>query len=93
MYYGEHRTVMRLENRYYSARLIIADVGRPLLGADFLRQHNLLVDIHGHRVIEAYSYHATNYSINLIDTSPTELSSIDPASNKFSHVLLSRGKT
>ena len=32
---------------------VIADVQRPLLGADFLLQHNLLVDVYGERLVEA----------------------------------------
>ncbi|GFR63901.1 transposon Ty3-G Gag-Pol polyprotein [Elysia marginata] len=35
------------------ARLTIANVKRPLLGADFFRCHNLLVDLYGQRLIEA----------------------------------------
>ena len=47
---------LHLNNRTYSARLVKADVKRPLLGADFFRQHNLLVDICDGRLIEADTY-------------------------------------
>ena len=51
--YGSCELHLCFDNRLYQARLIIADVKRPLLGADFFRQHNLLVDLRGQRVIEA----------------------------------------
>ena len=49
--YGAISVTHHLNNHTYSARLVKADVKRPLLGADFLRQHNLLVDICGKRLI------------------------------------------
>jgi hypothetical protein len=33
-------------------------VSRPLLGADFLRSHSLLVDLHGKRLVDATTYHS-----------------------------------
>ena len=46
----------RLGKATYNARLVKADVKHPLLGADFLRQYNLLVDIRWKRLIEADTY-------------------------------------
>ena len=43
-------------NRLYEARLFIADVKRPLLGADLFREHNLLVDLRGQRLIEGDTF-------------------------------------
>ncbi|GFN87804.1 transposon ty3-g Gag-Pol polyprotein [Plakobranchus ocellatus] len=39
--YGSRVVHLHLGNRIFDARLISANVKRPLLGADFLRQHNL----------------------------------------------------
>ena len=37
----------------------VADVSRPLLGADFLRANSLLVDLHGKRLVHTETYHST----------------------------------
>ena len=49
--YGAHIVPLRFGGRIFQARLIAADVKRSLLGADFLRQHNLLVDIRNQKQI------------------------------------------
>ena len=77
---------VHLNNRTYSARLVKADVKRPLLGADFLRQHNLLVDVCGKRLIEADTYssilcEATRASVH-------QLATISPVSNQYRKVLI-----
>ena len=69
----------------YSARLILADVKKPLLGADFLRQHNLLVDVKGQRLIEATTFASTICGIQY--SSGHELSLLDSSSNQFRKVL------
>ena len=85
--YGAISVTLHLNNRTYSARLVKADVKRPLLGADFLRQHNLLVDICGKRLIEADTYSsilcaATHAPVH-------QLATISPVSNQYRKVLLS----
>ena len=42
--YGMRNVLFHLGSHRYYARLVISDVKRPLLGADFLRQYKLLVD-------------------------------------------------
>ena len=37
---------------------VIADVSRPLLGADFLRSNSLLVVLNGKRLVDATAYHS-----------------------------------
>ena len=54
--YGTRNVLLHFDSHRYSSRLGIADVKRLLLGADFLRQHSLLVDVHGQRLIEADVY-------------------------------------
>lgn len=55
--YGTITTHLKFGGRRFAATLVIADVRRPLLGADFLRSHNLLVDICGQRLIDAHTFH------------------------------------
>lgn len=83
--YGSRNVPLCLNNRVYQARLIVADVKRPLLGADFFRHHNLLVDIRGQRLIEADTFLSTPCSVTNI--SVAELAPIDAGSNKFRKIL------
>ena len=53
--YGKRKLLLKFGRHTYEADLIIADVQRPLLGADFLRTHELLVDLCGKRLIQASS--------------------------------------
>ena len=74
---------LHLNNRTYSTRLVKTDVKRPLLGADFLRQHNILVDICGKQLILADTYSsilcaATHASVHQLAT----------ISNQYCKVLL-----
>ncbi|RUS78761.1 hypothetical protein EGW08_013477 [Elysia chlorotica] len=84
--YGSRVVHLHFGNRVFDARLISANVKRPLLGADFLRQHNLLVDIRGHRLIEADSFSHINCSVSSISVDPV-LAPIEPTSNKFRKIL------
>ena len=75
-----------MNNRTYSARLVKADVKRPLLGADFLRQRNLLVDICGKRLIEADTYSSILCAAS--HASVHQLATLSPVSNQYCKVLL-----
>ena len=83
--YGARNVPLRYGKKVYMARLIKADVRRPLLGADFLRHHNLLVDIRGQRLIEADTYASTTCSIGYAASS--ELAMVESSSNQFRKVL------
>ena len=47
--YGTQQTHVQLGKRKFTVTFIIADVRRPILGADFLRRHKLLVDLCGQK--------------------------------------------
>ena len=85
IYYGAHIVPLRFGGRIFQARLIAADVKRSLLVADFLRQHNLLVDIRNHRLIEADTFSGISCSISSATTN--HLALVEPTSNKFRKVL------
>ena len=74
-------------NRLYQARLIIVDVKRPLLGADFFRQHNLLVDLRGQRLIEADSFLPPPPPCSVCKTAIAQLAPIESQSNTFRKLL------
>ena len=57
--YGVRTTKLCFASRQYEWKFIIADVARPLLGADFLRANSLLVDLKDKRLVDAETYLST----------------------------------
>ena len=49
--FGTRQMMLNLGLQKYSWRFIIADVTQPIMGADFLRSHSLLVDLANERLI------------------------------------------
>ena len=54
--YGVCTTTLHLASHQYKWDFIVADVSRPLLGADFLCANSLLVDLKGKRLVNAETY-------------------------------------
>ena len=54
--YGTRVVCLHCDQHNFQARLIAADFSRPLLSADFLRTHNLLVDMRNRYLIEADTF-------------------------------------
>ena len=50
--FGERELTLSLCGRQFRWVFIIADVTQPLLGADFLCANNLMLDLHGQRLID-----------------------------------------
>lgn len=84
--YGCCEVTLRIGHRLFQARLIKADVKRPLLGADFLRHHNLLVDIRGRRLIDAETFTHIPCSVSSICAN-IELAPLEPNCNSFRKLL------
>jgi hypothetical protein len=53
--FGELQSTNKFSEKCFEWTFLLADVEAPLLGADFLRSHRLLVDLHGGCLIEATS--------------------------------------
>ena len=47
---------LHFESNIYRWNFVVADVSRPLLGADFLRSNSLLVDLENKRLVDATTY-------------------------------------
>lgn len=63
--YGEKTLQLNLGlRRNYAWTFVIADVKRSIIGADFLRHHNILVDLKGERLIDGL----TKLSIKTLST-------------------------
>ena len=56
--YGTRTLPLQFTSNKYRWKFIIADVTRPLLGADFLRSNSLLVDLKGKRLVDAATFHS-----------------------------------
>ena len=60
--YGMRTLSLHFASNSYQWKFVIAEVSRPLLGADFLRSNSLLVDVKGKRLVDAVSYHSVPLS-------------------------------
>ena len=54
--FGKRTITLRFALKQYRWEFVIAEVSRPLLGADFLRANSLLVDLRGRRLVDAKTY-------------------------------------
>lgn len=54
--YGKHLTPLCINGRRYDWNFVVADVSKAILGADFLRHHQLLIDVGGKRLLDTESY-------------------------------------
>ena len=56
--YGTRTLPLHFAPGKYRWDFVVADVNRPLLGADFLRSNSLLVDLQGKRLVDATTYNS-----------------------------------
>ena len=63
--YGTRNIKLRIGGRCFSWDFVIADVPRAILGADFLRAHNFLVDVAGRGLIDTHIYDSKEAFISL----------------------------
>ena len=57
--YGSRKVSLSINGRLYSWPFIVADVDKPLLGADFFCHHGPLVDMRGRQLVDAITFAAT----------------------------------
>lgn len=85
--YGEKTVNLDLNlRRCYKWKLTTAAVSRPILGADFLRHYDLLVDLHGQRLIDKKTNLSTRGCIS--STGESSIRTIDD--NQPYHDLLAK---
>ena len=86
--FGTRELSLHFAANTYRWKFLLATVARPLLGADFLRAHGLLVDLKGNRLVDATSF----VSIPLVpitSTSPaTHLATLSLSSVNTYNTLL-----
>ena len=81
--YGTQQTHVQLGKRKFTVTFIIADVRRPILGADFLRRHKLLV---GQKHIDAHSFQSYACAATNNDLCVSPVATVD--SNHYKQCLL-----
>ena len=54
--YGRRVIPLYINGQRYEWNFVIANVTKAILGADFLRHHNLLVDLNGQRLLDTETY-------------------------------------
>jgi hypothetical protein len=84
--YGTRASRVSIGDRLFSVTLVIADVRRPILGADFLRRHNLLVDVFGQRLIDARSFKSYTHGVDACFSSETPVATV--SENAFANILM-----
>ena len=84
--YGTQQTHVQLGKRKFTVTFIITDVRRPILGADFLRRHKLLVDLCGQKLIDAHSFQSYACAATNNDLCVSPVATVD--SNHYKQCLL-----
>ena len=87
--YGHRRLNFSLGKESYVWNFLVADVKRPILGADFLRSTGLLVDIRGQRLINKETFNSVRLRGQLPTgpNAPAALDSIASAGDRFGRLL------
>ena len=60
--FGKRTIPLMFEGRHYPWEFVIAKVTQPLLGADFLCAHNLMVDVKGQRLVDTKTF--SSFTLN-----------------------------
>ena len=71
----------------YQWSFIVADVTRPLLGADFLRSNSLLVDMNGKRLVDAATFHSAPLMQTSTQTPAPHLDAISTSTDQYDILL------
>lgn len=85
--YGTRSVELCFGGQHFSWDFVTAKVAVPLLGADFLCAHGLLVDVMNRRLIDAVTF--CSYTCTLSETDSIQLSSMLSASDDFQRLLAS----
>jgi len=83
--FGKRRAEIRLGDQRFTWNFVTASVEHPLLGADFLCAHGLLVDVRGRRLVDASTF--TSLPCLRIDGLPLAGSCSPSLRDKYAHLL------
>ncbi|MCH9663075.1 MAG: hypothetical protein K0U66_05395, partial [Gammaproteobacteria bacterium] len=85
--FGTCTVPLHIGSHHFEWSFTIADVSQPILGADFLRNNALWVDLKGRRLIDATSYASIPTTIS--PATPPHLNAIANNDNEFQRLLAS----
>lgn len=84
--FGKRIISLHFNKCHFQWTFTVAEVSQPLLGADFLRAHSLLVDVKGQRLINPSDF--TSINLHSITTAaPPHLDAIASADDEFAKLL------
>ena len=83
--YGTRTISLNFKSCRFKWTFTIADVSQPLLGADFLRAHSLLVDVKGRRLVHSETFESINLR-HAAEPAP-HLDSVTFSNNEYAKIL------
>ena len=83
--FGKPTISLQFNKQRFRWTFTIAAVSQPLLGADFLRAHSILVDVKGQRLIDPSDF--TSITLHSITAAAPHLDSIASAGDEFAKLL------
>ena len=83
--YGNRTISLDFNNRHFTWNFTIADVPQPLLGADFLRSNNLLVDLRGRKLVDSETF--ASITCGRLTGDAPHLAAISTVDNPYARIL------
>ena len=83
--YGKRKLTVHLTSNTYEWDFTVAEVTRPLLGADFLRDNSLLVDLKGKQLVDAATFSSAPLTPTF--TPAPQLHAVTSHTNKYDQLL------
>ena len=83
--FGTRTVPIQIDSQRFLWNFILADVSQPILGADFLRNNSLLVDLKGWRLIDATTF--TLVPTTFSSATAPHLNAISETTNTFARLL------
>ena len=90
--YGTRQMTLRINNNKYTWRFQVADVHKSILGADFLRANNLLVDLTYKRLIRLDSLTIIKGVLKDVPANVCNIIRASHTTNKYAKLLQDRPK-
>ena len=84
---GTRTVSLHIASRKYKWNFVVADVSRPLLGADFLRSESLLVDLKGKRLVDAETFQSVPLALGRAEVDAPHLDAISTSANQYDRLL------
>ena len=90
--YGTRRIPLQFGNKHFQGSFIVADINQAILGADFLRDNGLLVDLGGQRLVHSATYNNIAAPSMVCQPLPLAVIKTLQVSNIYDNLLASRPK-